>query len=331
MSDQGIPPGWYPNPENPAEERYWAGYSWTEHIRPAGHAGFGSGLRSAGDTVGDSFKLMGTHWRGYLGVILVTLVPAVVIAAAGFALFITNVSSTWLDDFADNEQIDRTYQFDQVVENPALLIGGGLVLGVLFFLAIQLWWLATFHQAYWQLSGRPPTVGQSIRHAVRRTPRVVGVSILLGLIVIAVVLIGVMLVVAAGPVGVIIVVLGALPAAFFWTVYSPLCIGVAAIGPRVPSLPTGWQLATQNFWGVLGRLLLTALVTIAISLGGQIAYASGGALPAVVGAILVGIVGVSLQIVQSLLQTIVGVVIYHDLGGPVDDTAHETTSGPDAR
>src|SRR4051812_3363545 len=26
--------GWYPNPENPAEQRYWDGSAWTDHVAP---------------------------------------------------------------------------------------------------------------------------------------------------------------------------------------------------------------------------------------------------------------------------------------------------------
>jgi hypothetical protein len=29
------PAGWYPNPENPSEQRYWDGTQWTEHTAPA--------------------------------------------------------------------------------------------------------------------------------------------------------------------------------------------------------------------------------------------------------------------------------------------------------
>jgi hypothetical protein len=29
-----IPAGWYPNPENPAQQRWWDGAQWTEHVSP---------------------------------------------------------------------------------------------------------------------------------------------------------------------------------------------------------------------------------------------------------------------------------------------------------
>ena len=36
MTDQGQPPaGWYPDPDEPANQKYWDGTSWTEHATPA--------------------------------------------------------------------------------------------------------------------------------------------------------------------------------------------------------------------------------------------------------------------------------------------------------
>ena len=28
----GTPPGWYPDPHNPAQQRYWDGQAWTENV-----------------------------------------------------------------------------------------------------------------------------------------------------------------------------------------------------------------------------------------------------------------------------------------------------------
>ncbi len=38
-SAQNAAPGWYPNPENPAQQRYWDGTAWTEHIAPLNPSG----------------------------------------------------------------------------------------------------------------------------------------------------------------------------------------------------------------------------------------------------------------------------------------------------
>lgn len=30
-----VAPNWYPDPENPTQQRFWDGAAWTQHIRPA--------------------------------------------------------------------------------------------------------------------------------------------------------------------------------------------------------------------------------------------------------------------------------------------------------
>jgi hypothetical protein len=35
QSPTGVPAGWYPNPENPAQQRYWDGQQWSAHTADA--------------------------------------------------------------------------------------------------------------------------------------------------------------------------------------------------------------------------------------------------------------------------------------------------------
>lgn len=35
MSDASTPPGWYPDPSNPSQQRYWDGTAWTDASAPA--------------------------------------------------------------------------------------------------------------------------------------------------------------------------------------------------------------------------------------------------------------------------------------------------------
>jgi hypothetical protein len=39
MSDAQVPAGWFPDPEDPANLRYWDGAAWTDHRHPADPAG----------------------------------------------------------------------------------------------------------------------------------------------------------------------------------------------------------------------------------------------------------------------------------------------------
>lgn len=34
MSGQSTPAGWYPDPENPAQQRYWDGSAWSDAVQP---------------------------------------------------------------------------------------------------------------------------------------------------------------------------------------------------------------------------------------------------------------------------------------------------------
>ena len=36
MSDQSTPAGWYPDPQNPGQQRYWDGNAWSEATQPLG-------------------------------------------------------------------------------------------------------------------------------------------------------------------------------------------------------------------------------------------------------------------------------------------------------
>ena len=34
MATGGTPPGWYPDPHNPSQQRYWDGHTWTDNVAP---------------------------------------------------------------------------------------------------------------------------------------------------------------------------------------------------------------------------------------------------------------------------------------------------------
>ena len=76
-----IPPGWYPRPNNPAEERYWAGSAWTDNVRHSPDAEPTSMTRPTRRRRG------GHRWptRGYIasGLLLVVVAVLVFVFVAG--------------------------------------------------------------------------------------------------------------------------------------------------------------------------------------------------------------------------------------------------------
>ncbi|MCP5025423.1 MAG: DUF2510 domain-containing protein [Actinomycetia bacterium] len=326
MSDQGIPPGWYPNPENPAEERYWAGYMWTEHIRPAGHAGFGSGLRSVVDTLGQSFKQMGAHWRAYAGVLLIVGIPLVIVSALLITVFINSASTDLVDLISGEISADTDLDtLDISFDNLSRLLAYGVPLALVGFVINTILTVALYHQAYWQLAGAPPRIGESVRHGVQRAPRVMGVALQITAILVATAII-LTLFQLISPALALIGILVLIPGAFLAMVVVSLSWLVASIGPEVPSLKTGWALTRGSFWAILGRILVAALIMFLIGLGTSGAMASTATLPAVLAFPLAAVIWVLAQAVQNLLMVIVLVIIYFDLGGPI--AGREPDRGP---
>lgn len=76
MSDL-PPPGWYTDPEDPAQHRYWDGSQWTDHQSPGRSAG--SGHRGISGLLTGTGRLFAANWRPF--VVIYTL--AAVVAFGG--------------------------------------------------------------------------------------------------------------------------------------------------------------------------------------------------------------------------------------------------------
>ncbi|MCP4087217.1 MAG: DUF2510 domain-containing protein [Actinomycetia bacterium] len=317
MSDQGIPPGWYPNPENQAEERYWAGYEWTEHVRPCGHAGYGTGLRPAGDTIGQSFRLMGAHWRAYGAVLIVAGLPLILVSGVLVAILYNSASEDFNDLMTGQVAQETDLEtLDLSIDDPGTLALYGIPLALVAMVLNMILNTALYHQAYWQLTGSPPRPTTSLRLGLSRTPRLIGVALQIILIVLVMSLVlGVLAVVS--PVLAVLGFLALIPAAFLGMVVFSLAFVVASIGPPQPSLKTGWELSRGSFWAILGRIILVFLISLAVGIGTNLATLGTSTLPTVLASSVAAVALVISQAVQTLLWVIALAVIYHDLGGPV--------------
>jgi uncharacterized RDD family membrane protein YckC len=89
MSSGGTPPGWYPDPSVPGQQRYWDGGTWTDHTAPGGQAGdyqapvqAGYGY-AAGGVVSASF---GQRFLAYLLDLLIVGVPVGIVFQIAYAI-----------------------------------------------------------------------------------------------------------------------------------------------------------------------------------------------------------------------------------------------------
>jgi hypothetical protein len=72
------PPGWYPDPHQPGQQRYWDGARWTEHASPTSPQQPYAGFQPAGDS-----KPWWKRWWAITGAALAVLIIIAIAAGGG--------------------------------------------------------------------------------------------------------------------------------------------------------------------------------------------------------------------------------------------------------
>ena len=78
-----TPPGWYADPNQPGQQRYWDGNAWTEHVAPAGGPPTGAPPAGGFGPPGAGFQTVGQRTPGkataalVLGIVGIFLCPLV--------------------------------------------------------------------------------------------------------------------------------------------------------------------------------------------------------------------------------------------------------------
>jgi uncharacterized RDD family membrane protein YckC len=87
MTESSTPAGWYPDPQNPGQQRYWDGTAWTESVSggvaapgPATAVGYGYA------TGAPDYATFGTRFLAYLIDILIIGVPGSILYFIGFSI-----------------------------------------------------------------------------------------------------------------------------------------------------------------------------------------------------------------------------------------------------
>ncbi|MDH3301299.1 MAG: DUF2510 domain-containing protein [Acidimicrobiia bacterium] len=346
--------GWYPDPHNPQQQRYWNGTTWTEHIHvpevppastsppfrppPSGQpvAAYGnpSQVNDIGDWLRSSFSIA---WRKLGTCFLLTLLGLLpllgVVALVVLALYDLDFGGDQVRGFGGAD--------------VALLVAAGLVaLGSLVWYGVVT--IAQYRVLYDAHQERSIGIGDALAVGRRNVGRLIVAYLIvygIGAVVVAVVLgVAVALLLAgfsaSGAEEMIgraaplynLLNLVSWPLSLWLSVKLAFIPVAAAVAPRDHGLlRTSWRASDGRFWAVLGRILLLSLVVAAvfIPLGLLVAILIAvGALAAESGDVSIGL----FVVLGAVFGLVFGVVIYFaqimqasgvsrlyaDLGGPTD-------------
>lgn len=278
--------GWYPDPSNPAQLRWWDGTAWTGNIHatpalaaPVAQPGYGPGPGpvpgpgvivygaqpgpvATGPALGDIGSWLGETFRALFARVVPVLLLLFAVPAVGVGL------ATWVGlgaivDLTIDKRADRVYG---AALGPALVGAAILVVTVL----LGAWgYLAAYHQLYRSHIGRPASLGRSLAVGLKRFPRAVlwgfVYFVVVGLAVGVLYGLPIVLVAVTGEGGFLALYFAFLPI----LVVVALWLGtrLAFLFPAVALSPAGsgpWsttlRLTKGRFWGVLGRLVLLVLI-----------------------------------------------------------------------
>lgn len=244
-------PGWYPDPVTGTGHRYWNGVAWTdEHSLDPG--GTGGGIQPVGPWFSESMKLVVDRSFDLFRLIVVLVLPAGLLS--GLLIYFALEDARLLFTYDANEAVTGV-EFDG--------FEGGIM--VWAFLAFLLNLLASFvlagavsRQAVFARTDRPEPWTSSLMGGLKRSPRVLGVSLLLGLGLVLLLLFTVLF----WPLLFI-----TLPLAVLFVVRLALATTSAAVAPKsTGAIANSIRLTSTFAWAILGRLMLMILVVFALQL-----------------------------------------------------------------
>ncbi len=286
------PAGWYVDPHQQANWRYWDGTAWTVHVSPRvpptirDPYSFSSWFEDSTAVVKVALR------RAAIAVVAVS--AALVIAAIGIVTMVWRSDDARelrdlleVDDWFDNPspveltdaEVDRAIDLFQDLFwawLPVLIVFGVVAV------VLSLWMTSFTARVAWEaveanadrdehrsIIEPPSTFSMSIR----RLPAVLGSGIVVGAIVLAalaVPLIPMFIALAAGAGGVVIGVtatLGGIAAIVLmcWLIGRLyLATVLAARGGHGVGVRRSWELTEGHYWGTVGRLIVAGLIASAV-------------------------------------------------------------------
>jgi hypothetical protein len=329
MSD--VPAGWYNDPEQPGQNRYWDGTQWTEHRAPKVPSGGGSDGGSAWGIVPGTFSLLGRYWREFVMI----AAPLAVLSLAGFVAVLAGF------DRALNVDVINIYDrvtepgFDQAdngvdeafLDSIEFSIGAG---------SVVLWMIALAAFTFGGLIGgivvarfavgarfeNPPALGDAYLAAASRAPRMIGLVVVyaIAMTVAVAAIVGVAFVAPLS----LLITAPALAAGVLWSI--PLLTAATTVigtGPRAaPAWTTAVELLRGRWWAFFGRLLIIYLIVFLVGIPRGIIGAPVFA-ASVWGGIVVNVI---FQTAQTIVTQVGVVHVYLWADGPLDPALQTSES-----
>lgn len=275
MSD--VPSGWYDDPEDPAQYRYWDGTQWTEHRAPRTTGSAAAAPSDGSGAVGEGWTLLRRNWVAMLIVNLVTLAAYIVAAVVIFIAANNSIEPSILDIIqrvsepgfdAVNDPADEAF-IESIEFTPTAgfwvivpLMIALVVIVQIFSVALQSVHVAADHV------GRPRGLGGSFGIAMRRLPRWIGIYLLwlVAFMAIGAVLFGLGYITG----GIALILLVPVGIATFIWIFPTLYLMTTAlvIGPTdEPPFRTVLAMMRSGWRRMAWPVFIVNLVVIAISIG----------------------------------------------------------------
>lgn len=340
-----VEAGWYQDPHNQSQLRYWDGETWTEHTHAAAPfqatqgdpAAYRPGYRPAPasgriNDVGEWFNRSFRVVFGNVGSLILLSIATTAAAIVPYLVFFAGMG--FGDLFTDPDVFDDpnwTPDFD-----AALLSAAGVLflVFILVSLVVALAQLYILHRGH---IGGKAGLGEAVGVGLRRSPRLLGWSLVLALAWIAgIVAIGILAALLGDDAWVVVLLILFLIPLFIWLMVRlsmfPVAAAVAPSGTNLLSL--SFRVTSGHAMAIFGRMLLIYLVvavgswvlsvfglflvgipmSFSAESGGDIEFGTGQAIGFGVYFVVQLLVSVVLTLV--LYSGLAG--LYADLDGPAD-------------
>jgi hypothetical protein len=272
-NNSGPEPGWYPDPVTGTGHRYWNGVAWTDdHSADAGADADVGGLQSVGPWLSETFRLVfGRVGHLFVLIVLLTVPAGLLTGAILYSTFSDGVLliETDANDVTTGFDVTGIDGSDGLI--AALTVFLNRVAGVVLAAAVS-------RHIVFARTDRAESWSSSLLGGAKRTPRVLGVALLL---------------VVVFALGVVVLLVGPILFPFLYIVTIPafvvgglwvwarltLATTAAAVAPNgVGSIANSLKLSKGLVPPLIGRLLLLVVITLAVQFIASVAtapFASG--------------------------------------------------------